>query len=124
MNKLSKTEASVCGELPMGAQFSGEAMKIVLWRIQVTALVLRFFRLKTSSRCRFSFAFKLHFGHRSSLAVKEIYLFLVVGQLTAHIFVNPRPPCMMANTVIITNSINALMRSSSVLTFQQFPPSN
>ena len=92
--KLPTTEAFVGGELAIGAKISSEEMTIVLCRIQVAALVLRFVLSKSSSCCRFRFAFKLHFGHRPSLAVTEFFLFLVVGQLTGHMFVNRRPPCL------------------------------
>ena len=91
--KLSTTEAFVGMELPIGAKISGERTKIVLWRIEVAALVLRIFLLKTSSRSRFRFAFKLHFVHRSSLGWTEFFLITrVFGQFTGYIFVNRRPP--------------------------------
>ena len=93
MAKLSTTEAFVGVELPIGAKISGEGTKIVLRRIEVAALVLRFVLSKTSSRSRFRFAFKLHFVHRSSLGGTEYFLITrVFGQFTGYIYVNRRPP--------------------------------
>ena len=88
MAKLHTSEVFFGEELPIGAKISGEEMTIVLWRIQVAAFVLRFVLSKSSSCSLFRFAFKLHFGHRSSLAVTEFFLLRVVGQLTGHMFVS------------------------------------
>ena len=93
MAKLPSTEAFVGVELQIDAKISGEGTKIVLWRIEFAALVLRFVPSKTSSRSRFRFAFKLHFVQRSSLGGTEIFLITrVVSQFTGYLFLNRRSP--------------------------------
>ena len=120
---LPTTEAFVGGELPIASKISSVEMTIVLWRIQVAALVLRFVISKSSSRCRLGLLLKfilviaLRSPSRSFFSSELSTCSPDICSSTAgHLAWR-----MSGNTVIITYSINAFIRSSSVLTFEKFP---